>query len=232
VIGVVVPAHEEQETIAACLRSLRRAACCPGLRGEEVVMVVALDSCTDATGTIARDLGALTIDVAARNVGKARADGAQKALDAGVRWLAFTDADSTVAPDWITVQLALGTDAVCGTVTVDDWSGFSPHVRRQHHATYTDRDGHRHVHGANLGVSAQAYRRAGGFRPLVSSEDVDLVRSLHESGASISWSAAPRVVTSARRNFRAPDGFGATLARAAVSDVASAAASACGGGGS
>ena len=219
-IGVVVPAHEEEEVIGACLQSLRRAACCPGLKGEQVMMIVSLDSCTDATGTIARGMGATTVDVRARNVGKARAHGAQVALDAGARWLAFTDADSTVASDWFTVQLAQGTDAVCGTVTVQDWGSYDECLRQQHHETYTDRDGHRHVHGANLGVSAHAYRLAGGFRPLKSSEDVDLVRSLHNSGASISWTAAPRVVTSARRNFRAPGGFGAALERVALTHAA------------
>ena len=81
--------------------------------------------------------------------------------------------------------------------------------------TYFDVDGHRHIHGANLGVSADAYRKAGGFSALASSEDVALVRALEESGARIAWSAAPRVSTSARQQFRAPDGFGATLLRVA-----------------
>lgn len=85
---------------------------------------------------------------------------------------------------------------------------------REHYAsTYNDVEGHRHIHGANLGVSAEAYRRAGGFQPLKSSEDVALVNGLLSSGAAIAWSATPRVVTSARRDFRAPDGFGATLLR-------------------
>lgn len=79
----------------------------------------------------------------------------------------------------------------------------------------TDADGHRHIYGANLGVSADAYQRAGGFKLLASIEDVALVQALQASGASIAWSAAPRVLTSARRSFHAPDGFGATLQRVA-----------------
>jgi hypothetical protein len=67
------------------------------------------------------------------------------------------------------------------------------------------------VHGANLGVSAQAYLRAGGFAPLACSEDVALVEQLQATGARIAWSAAPRVVTSARRASRARGGFGDTL---------------------
>lgn len=51
------------------------------------------------------------------NVGHARAAGAQELLNQGVRWIACTDADSTVAEDWLVEQLALEADAVCGTVT-------------------------------------------------------------------------------------------------------------------
>lgn len=74
-------------------------------------------------------------------------------------------------------------------------------------------DGHSHIHGANLGVSAEAYATAGGFMGLETGEDVALVEALRASGARITWSRAPRVVTSVRPNFKAPGGFGATLER-------------------
>ena len=137
--------------------------------------------------------------------------GARMALAMGARWLAFTDADTTVAPAWLHEQVSLDSDAVCGTVSVTDWGVHGEPMRRHFNATYTDADGHQHIHGANLGVSAQAYHRAGGFAPLASSEDVAFVRALQAVGARIAWSAAPRVVTSARHVFRAPGGFGATL---------------------
>ncbi len=212
-LGVVVPAHDEQDHVGACLASLRQAANSPRLAGEPVLIVVVLDACTDATGEIARGWGATVVSVDARNVGIARAQGARHALDAGARWLAFTDADSVVGPEWLSAQLEQRTDAVCGTIEVRDWGDYSEQMRRQHVATYTDADGHRHIHGANLGVAALAYRDVGGFQPMVSSEDVALVEALREHGASIAWSAAPRVVTSARRHYRAPGGFGETLAR-------------------
>jgi glycosyltransferase involved in cell wall biosynthesis len=212
-IAVIVPAHNEEERIAACLQSLLLACACPVLKGEQVLIVVVLDSCTDRTGDLARELGATTQTCRARNVGHARALGAQFALDLGARWLAFTDADTVVAANWLSVQLTLGSDAVCGTIAVEDWEGYGDRMRRHFQATYTDADDHRHVHGANLGVSAEAYRLAGGFPPLASSEDIALVEALRDSGAWICWSAAPRVVTSARGTFRAVGGFGATLAR-------------------
>jgi hypothetical protein len=107
--------------------------------------------------------------------------------------------------------LALDAEAVCGSICVDDWSAHPQHVRDYFRQTYVDADGHQHVHGANLGVSAQAYRRAGGFAPLACSEDVALVARLLETGAHVVWSAAPRVVTSARLASRARGGFGDTL---------------------
>lgn len=212
-IAVIVPAHNEEDHIVACLASIGVAARCPYLYGEQTVVIVALDDCDDGTLGIARRMGATTISLASRNVGAARALGAQLALAAGARWLAFTDADSQVAPDWISAQLALSSDAVCGTVAVSDWGTYGKAMRQHYAETYNDVDGHGHIHGANLGVSATAYELAGGFKLLESSEDVALVNTLQATGAVIAWSAAPRVTTSSRRNYRAPGGFGETLAR-------------------
>lgn len=210
-IAVIVPAHNEEDHIAACLRSLTAASACPDLAGERVLLIVVLDDCSDATQDIAAGLGVRTVVCQARNVGAARAIGAQLALAAGARWLAFTDADSEVAPNWIAQQLCQQADAVCGTVQVRDWGAHGDGVREQFDALYQDCDGHRHIHGANLGVTAQAYREVGGFEPLVTGEDVALVHRLQERGLSIAWTATTRVTTSARKQFRAPAGFGATL---------------------
>ena len=210
-IGIVVPAHNEEDFIEPCVRSLIHASKDPQLGGEAVTIVVVLDSCSDATETIVRGLGVRCTTVQARNVGVARAQGAELALEAGARWLAFTDADSVVAPDWLYAHISQGSDAVCGTVAVDDWGEYGELMRTHYANSYFDVDGHQHIHGANLGICAAAYRAVGGFSPLESSEDVALVNALRHLGASISWTAAPRVITSSRRTYRAPLGFGATL---------------------
>jgi glycosyltransferase involved in cell wall biosynthesis len=215
-IGVVVPAHNEGNFAEACLHAIAEACADPLLNNEPVKVFVVLDCCSDDTKAIAEAMGAYTLATSAQNVGFARAAGAQAALDAGARWLAFTDCDSLVAPDWLSAQLAeqaQGADAVCGTVSVGDWGGYGEKMQLHFAATYTDVDGHRHIHGANLGVSAQAYQQAGGFQPLHTSEDVALVEALEKIGARIAWSDTPRVMTSARHDFRAPGGFGATLQR-------------------
>ena len=213
-IGIVVPAHNEESEIGECVAALLLAAAHPALQAEPVEVLVVLDSCSDATGAIARFGGARTLAVEARNVGRARSAGADVLIAKGARWLAFTDADTRVSPDWLVRQLELDADVVCGSIGVDDWSvhGSYADALRSHFArTYTDADGHRHIHGANLGVSAEAYVRAGGFPALACSEDVALVEALQATGARIAWSAAPRVSTSARHDARARGGFGDTL---------------------
>jgi glycosyltransferase involved in cell wall biosynthesis len=211
VIGIIVPAHNEEETIAGCVTSLLTASQAPALAGEAVEIIVVLDACRDRTGSVARALGVRTIEVRANNVGLARQAGAASALARGARWLAFTDADSVVGPQWLTSQLALGADAVCGTVSVEDWGTYGERMRRHFRLTYKDTNGHAHVHGANMGVSAQAYVAAGGFIGLQTGEDVALVEALKTCGARVEWSSAPRVITSVRKNFKAPGGFGAYL---------------------
>lgn len=212
-IAVIVPAHNEEDHITDCVVALQAAARCPHLCGEKTVVIVVLDACTDATRSKAQQLGATTISIELRNVGAARALGAELALAAGARWLAFTDADTQVGADWICAQLAQNSDAVCGTVAVNDWGTYGEVMRTHYAATYNDANGHRHIHGANFGISALAYQQAGGFQPLESSEDVALVAALENNGLSIAWTAAPRVVTSSRRLFKAPGGFGAKLAQ-------------------
>lgn len=234
-IGIVIPAHNEELYLDACLRAARIAAADPALHGEAVRITVALDSCADRSLAIVQRHAAesgqrCAIDylcVDARNVGVTRAAGARHMLRHNPRWLAFTDADTQVAPNWLAAQLHLNVDVVCGTVAVHDWS---PHrdnadlLRHHFHNSYTDADGHHHIHGANLGVAADAYLRAGGFEPLACSEDVALVTALERAGARFAWSAAPRVITSARCDAKARGGFGDTLLRYAEAARAASAA--------
>lgn len=214
-VGVVVPAHDEADLIGSCLRSIELAAMVAARRGATVHIVVACDACKDETAAIVLRHGHHVVYSEARNVGVARARGADHALALGVDWLAFTDADSIVADSWVIAQLAQEADVVCGTVAVADWGSYGEAMRAHFERTYDDRDGHRHIHGANLGISADAYRGVGGFEALANSEDVAIVAALEAYGARIAWSAAPRVVTSARTDFRATAGFGFTLDRVA-----------------
>lgn len=126
-VGIVVPAHDEQQLLPACLASLRVAARHPALRRVQVHLIPVLDACSDDSGAVAPG----GLEVQARNVGVARTAGFAAALarEAGRAseqlWLATTDADSTVPADWLAEQLrlaALGVEVVAGTVRVQDWS--------------------------------------------------------------------------------------------------------------
>lgn len=213
-IAVIVPVHNEQETLARCLQALYTAAKFLLLDAVEVKIIAVLDSCTDASAAIAANFDITVIQVEVANVGAARAAGAAYAIAHGANWLANTDADTVVAPDWLWQQLRLKVDVVCGTIGVDDWSDHGAAAARlsEHFSlTYTDAEGHCHIHGANFGISTRAYQKVGGFKPLTCSEDVALVEALIEAGVGIAWTAAPRVITSARLNARARGGFGDTL---------------------
>jgi glycosyltransferase involved in cell wall biosynthesis len=218
-VGVVVPAHDEENLLPECLAAIRRAE--RALPGIPVHLVVAADTCSDRTAEIAREAGTAVVEIGARCVGAARAAGMREALhqtgqlDPACVWLATTDADSLVPADWLSAQLAYaaaGWDAVVGTVTVTDWSEHAPAVQIMFKQGYgTPGDNHPHVHGANLGFTARAYLAAGGFSPLPTAEDHAFVRSLAAADGRIIRTGQVSVVTSARRAARAPLGFGHLL---------------------
>ncbi|QGZ66940.1 glycosyltransferase [Paraburkholderia acidisoli] len=212
-IGIVIPVHNEERLLGRCLDSVLTASRHEALDGERVRVVVVLDSCSDSSEAVAQNAGVEIVRIEARMVGAARAAGANILVSRGARWLSFTDADSYVAPDWLVRQLEIGANAVCGTVQIDQWDNQPESLRRIWCERYHDADGHRHVHGANLGVSVWAYERAGGFPSLTCSEDLALVDAIIAAGIPVVWSASPRVATSARTQARVGGGFGDTLAR-------------------
>jgi len=207
-IGIIVPAHNEERYLDDCIKSLIAAAHHEALQDEAVEILIMLDDCSDESAHIARAYGVDVHVCQHRNVGMTRALGARLMLERGARWLAFTDADSVVPYGWLAEQTVSGADAVCGTVQVDDWSEHGEQIRLRYDEHYRPVENHRHIHGANLGVSSTAYRRAGGFRALAAHEDVRLVEDLQRTGAYIVWTARNSVITSARKDCRCREGFG------------------------
>jgi len=198
-IAVVIPARDEAELIAHCLESLN---------GAHAIVVA--DGCRDSTADIARRLGAQVIEIEKANVGLARAIGCEAALlDPEVDWLACTDADSVVPPNWLHVQRQLadaGADAVVGTVR-PDFDDLTALQTRAWLATHQQGVANGHVHGANLGLRASAYLSVGGFAPVLEHEDNDLVARLATAGFAVTPTAAIEVVTSGRTFGRTPGGY-------------------------
>jgi glycosyltransferase involved in cell wall biosynthesis len=213
--AVVIPAHDEEALLPACLTAVGQAARI--LAPLPVCIVVAADACADLTAQLARESGAVVVETSARNVGVARQAGMRAALQQfrdlapAEIWLATTDADTLVPPDWLRRQLryaAQGWDAVVGTVAVTDWTEHSAEVPPLFQRQYGNEPGtHRHVHGANLGFSAEAYLAAGGFSAHRTAEDHALVIALEAAGRRVLRTTRVSVVTSARRGARAPMGF-------------------------
>ncbi len=217
-VVVVVPVRDEERRIGACLdaidHAVRRVHAHPLRHGADstwpvpdVRVVVVLDACTDRTAAIvATHPGVVTVASGAARVGAARARGVAHALrldrhPAEQVWIANTDADSRVPPDWLTHQLDCahdGADVFCGLVN-PDIGECGPAVYSAWASAYQHRDGHPHVHGANLGIRASAYARCGGFEPSASAhEDVRLVRAARTRGLSVRSSSLAAVTTSGR----------------------------------
>lgn len=216
-IGVVVPVHDEEDGLRQCLVALATAASRVAV---PVTVVVVLDACSDGSESVVAhfpDSRVRAILVDANSVGCARAAGMSELLRRGGEsgtWLATTDGDSRVPPNWFVAQLrhaAAGARVIAGTVTVEYWGDRSAAVRDLARHEYRSVP-HRHIHGANLSFAATAYRAAGGFAAVTCDEDVRLMDAFRANAEPITWAADLPVVTSARRYARAPKGFASYLA--------------------
>ena len=228
-VGVVVPVHNEQELLAASLRSLVDAFEEVSQWGAASRLMVVLDSCRDASEDIAlelqdvlaRDEGLVEVSVVkceAKNVGYARGFGCSALLARWSRlppskiWLATTDADSRVPLNWLATQVMqheAGAEHWSGRVVVTDWSEHRHETGLRWQIEYDQES--RPIHGASLGFNAAAYLAAGGFEALKTGEDRALHRALTDQGGRVHYDSATRVVTSARRRARAPYGFAHAL---------------------
>ncbi len=223
-VAVVVPARDEQDTIAECLRSVRTALrALPPTIATSVTVV--LDRCVDATarqvdGELAGWSSTRALHVPARvgtGVGAVRDIGARTAfaqltVPTERIWMLCTDADSVVPPDWAVDHLryaATGVAAVAGTV---DLMGPGPPLHAACEPTCTG-GRHDHVYGANLGVRADAYLAVGGFPPDGAGEDTELLRAIVEADLPTASPTSIRVRTSGRLYGRAHGGL-ADLLRA------------------
>lgn len=219
-LAVVVPANDEEALIGECLTAIRAAV----RRARELddlrmLVIIVLDACTDATAAVVAqypEVDAITVDF--RNVGAARAAGIEHALAMTTAapehtWIANTDADSRVPEQWVLTHLALareGAGLVLGSIRPDPRDLSTEQYRAWEHRAAAERSAGAspvRIHGANLGVRADAYLAVGGFAPLAVGEDVELTRAVRERGERVVVSDVSWVQTSARTRGRAPGGF-------------------------
>lgn len=207
-IGIVIPANNEEQHLAACLTAIQ----CSILKIKhsmiDVKVLVVLDACEDRSLDIVKTFDVDYIECQARCVGVARDLGVRQLIEQGADWIACTDADSLVASDWLQEQLLLQpVHAICGVVEIQHWQGLSQYAKQQYLEHYQDRMEHRHIHGANLSFSALAYLDANGFEGIHCHEDVRLIQRMQALNMNISWTNRVRVQTSGRLHGRVIGGF-------------------------
>ncbi|ROQ07005.1 MULTISPECIES: glycosyltransferase [unclassified Curtobacterium] len=221
-IDVVLPAHDEEDRIAACLDALlaARARLAEEHPDVAVSVTVVLDGCTDDTATVVERFPVDVVATAHVGVGRARTIGATHALrrhpaDPASRWLAHSDADSRVPEGWLVQQadaLRSGAHVLVGAV-VPDPDDLDPVVLARWTQAHPPGAALGHVHGANLGVLASAYLALGGFDPVPEHEDVRLVERAHAMGFRVDATVDLPVVTSGRFAGRTPGGYAEHLRR-------------------
>ena len=208
---VMIPARDEEALIGRCLESVL-VAC--NLVEIPIRVVVVADGCLDATADVARGYpGVLVVEIDSSNVGTARASAARAALslitaDPARVWMANTDADSVVPPNWLAEQVRLadsGTDVMIGTVR-PEFDDLTDEQVRAWRATHLAGEANGHVHGANLGIRASVYLKSGGYDAVPEHEDVELVAKLRHMGRAVAC-ATCEVVTSGRAVGRTPGGY-------------------------
>jgi glycosyltransferase involved in cell wall biosynthesis len=222
-IVVVIPARDEADLIARCLRSVHRAIeLLQEMKGDaspSVRVVVVLDSCSDDTAELVSSFAfAEVVEIEAGSVGVARSAGIEHALaredvPANLLWIANTDADSAVPPQWLVEQVRLadaGADVVVGSVS-PVMADLADHLAEAWKRLRSHRSSAGNVHGANLGFRASSYRLAGGFGPEALHEDVGLVARFTAVSAVLCSSLDIDVETSGRKANRVPGGYASYL---------------------
>lgn len=225
-LAVIVPAANEEQTIAACLASItaaRRHLARSRTAVTQVEVFVVLDGCQDQTAAVAaRFPGVRPVIISAGRVGAARHAGTRAAIgsapSARELWLANTDADCVVPRDWLSFMVAEARrDAHMVLGTVLPGPGLPTAVRAAWLSRHHLRDNHPHIHGANFGIRADAYMALGGWQPLALGEDVDLAGRAASAGhLRVIRTASIPVITSSRPAARVPGGFASYLSSLAA----------------
>ena len=239
-VAIAVPARDEADRIAVCLRRLTSIEIDDRVASVEIVVLA--NNCADDTARIAGTFGprchAIAMDLPPEraHAGWARRlalDAAANRLRVETDVLMSTDADTLVGTDWLVRtldHLDAGWDAVAGVARLDPrelrrldrehrrrLALIQRHERAQTRlrAERDDEPWPRHFYegGASIATTLVAYRRTGGAPTPPVGEDKALFEAIRLRGGRVRHPTDVRVRTSARLVGRAPGGASDTLAR-------------------
>lgn len=231
---VVVPARDEEDLIVSCLRALATQS---GVEPDEYEVLLVLDRCTDRTADRAMEVAPRLhlLEGQGLGPGHARRTGMEAACErlmglgrpGGL--IASTDADTVVARDWLSAQLAAagrGARAIGGRIelaggslpqAVVRWHSERGRTRHQKILSDPGRLGtaeHWQFSGASLALTAETYAQVGGLEPRATLEDERLEQVLREQNIPIERLLSVRATTSSRLKGRAGRGLAHDLAAA------------------
>jgi len=175
-LTAVIPAHNEEAHLAACLAALARQQ-----TTHELKVIVVDNASTDRTAAVANSFaGKLDLNVLSEPTpsrGRARAAGFATAT---TDIILSTDADTVVPPDWAAKLVAAltavpGAVAVTGTCRITDcaprtnraFNWFQPNMMRLYRLIF----GHYWLTGSNFAIYRNAYLKAGGFNPAAAQQE-------------------------------------------------------------
>jgi glycosyltransferase involved in cell wall biosynthesis len=237
-VAIAIPARDEAIMIGSCVEHLTKLY--SDSRCERPIIVVVANNCKDATARIAASRGAVALNVKLppdqAHAGWARRvalEAAAKHLSARHDVLLSTDADTLVAPDWLSRtidHLDAGWDALAGLARLNPRE--LRRLPRRHRSRLAmirrydkaldylkaRQDGsepwprHFYEGGASMAVTYGAFRRVGEIPTPRAGEDKAFFDAIRRGGGRVRHPLDVKVMTSARLKARAPGGASDTLA--------------------
>ena len=192
-VSIVIPAHNEAEYIADCIRSVLNA----GHPRERLEVLVVDHASSDATRDIAIRAGASVLSLDVGRIGKVRNTGLAAACG---DYVAYVDADCLVPPTWLKSAIALleasptsgAVGGPCLSPKTGNWvetalapSSVAAGVTKPATALAT----------SSLIVRTGLLKTIGGFNEtLISGEDDDLSNRIRHAGLTLQWASDCHII--------------------------------------
>lgn len=203
--SVIIPAYNEEASIAHCLEALTKQTI-----AEPFEVIVVDNRSTDATSAIARKfatkLNLRVLYEKKQGRGAARATGFAAAKG---DFLFSTDADAMVPPEWMESFVEFFMEhpdaaAVTSTATIDSCTPMQNAMFNALLPYCIDCDrlllGHPGLFGFSFAITKQAYEAAGGFSPDDDAyEDLVLASKVSKNGGDVYMIREPKVLFLGRR---------------------------------